>query len=148
MVKTGAASTKEEAAKPLEVNNMLKKKNYKVQVALGLPKCSWKSAYATLNTGAGQNSFKLNTMNLPWKVAISDTKPQTLRSADAAFRSQLNSSGDREHSICYADWLVSERHRFLSRRESSCRHTLEYSVNRCERQVRLSREANYIFNHF
>lgn len=80
MFKAGIASNKEKACKVFGVDCMLKKKNYKVQEALGMLNCPRKLAYSILNTEAGANLIILDAMDLSWKVDIKDMNPKGLRS--------------------------------------------------------------------
>lgn len=63
MVEDGILRDKENSAKLLDVNSMLKKESYKVQVVLGLSKRAWKMAYAILDTRARPNIIKLDAMD-------------------------------------------------------------------------------------
>lgn len=63
MVKPGTASNKEMEARRLDASNMLMKRYYRVQVALGLPSCPRNSAYAILDTGPGPNNIKLDAID-------------------------------------------------------------------------------------
>lgn len=50
-------------------------------VALGLPNCPWRLAYAILDTGTGPNITELGAMDPSWKVVISDVELQQQRFA-------------------------------------------------------------------
>lgn len=52
LIKAGISGNKKRAAELLDTNPMMKTRNYKVQVTLGLPNCPWKVAHAILETGA------------------------------------------------------------------------------------------------
>lgn len=80
MFEAGIASSREIDAKMFDVNNMLKKKNCKIQKALVPPNYPWKQAYAFLDTGAGPKKINPDSMDPSWKVAINDVKPQELSS--------------------------------------------------------------------
>lgn len=97
MAEAGIANNKERAVKLLDISSMLKRRNYKVQVAVRLTNCLWRHAYTILNTEAGPNIIKLNAVDSSRKVAIGDVERQGLYSAAGTPLRVIGSS-----------WLVTE----------------------------------------